>query len=163
MCSSWEMSVFQLLVISKFTLTQAASGNTSPRCCYSCMMKCTSCPSGTSSSNLVCEEAIETILGLGSESHKELFLHNSPCADSRMFTNIERFWICWHILRLSFDLQGSQGDDWEEVRAHLASRWSQEDRGALSRVSRVPGFRVEEDEEEQAAMSDMSVDIDYLE
>ena len=36
-------------------------------------------------------------------------------------------------------------------------------RGALSRVSRVPGFRVEEDEEEQAAISDMSVDIDYLE
>ena len=47
-------------------------------------MKCTSCPpSGTSSSDLVCEEAIETILGLGSESHKEFFLHNSPCADSR--------------------------------------------------------------------------------
>ena len=27
----------------------------------------------------------------------------------------------------------------------------------------IPEFRVEEDEEEQAAMSDMSIDIDYLE
>ena len=36
-------------------------------------------------------------------------------------------------------------------------------RGALSRVSRVPKLRVQEDEEEQAAMSDMSIDIDYLE
>ena len=70
MCSSWEMSVFQLLVISKFTLTQAASGNTSPRYCYSCMMKCTSCPSGTSGSYLDCEEAIEAILELSSESNK---------------------------------------------------------------------------------------------
>ena len=34
-------------------------------------------------------------------------------------------------------------------------------RGALSRASRVPELRVQEDEEEQAAMSDMS--IDYLE
>ena len=56
MCSCWEMSVFQLLVISKFNLTQAASGNTSPRCCYSCMMKCTSCPSGISGSDLDCED-----------------------------------------------------------------------------------------------------------
>ena len=31
----------------------------------------------------------------------------------------------------------------------------------LSQFSRVPEFRVEEDEEEQAAMSD--IDIDYLE
>ena len=33
--------------------------------------------------------------------------------------------------------------------------------GGLSQFSRVPEFRVEEDEEEQAAMSD--IDIDYLE
>ena len=35
--------------------------------------------------------------------------------------------------------------------------------GALSRVSRVPELRVQEDKEEEAAMSDMSIDIDYLE
>ena len=34
-------------------------------------------------------------------------------------------------------------------------------RGALSRASRVPELRVQENKEEQAAMSDMS--IDYLE
>ena len=35
----------------------------------------------------------------------------------------------------------------------------------LSQFSRVPEFQrvVEEDEEEQAAMSNMSIDIDYLE
>ena len=33
----------------------------------------------------------------------------------------------------------------------------------LSQFSRVPEFRVEEDKEEQAATSDMSIDIDYLE
>ena len=33
--------------------------------------------------------------------------------------------------------------------------------GGLSQFSRVPEFRLEEDEEEQAAMSD--IDIDYLE
>ena len=35
--------------------------------------------------------------------------------------------------------------------------------GGLSQFSRVPEFRVEEDEEEQAAMSDTPIDIDYLE
>ena len=40
------------------------------RCCYTCMMTCTGCPSGTSGRELGCEEAIETILGLRSESHK---------------------------------------------------------------------------------------------
>ena len=35
--------------------------------------------------------------------------------------------------------------------------------GGLSQFLRVPEFRVEEDEEEQAAMSDTPIDIDYLE
>ena len=37
--------------------------------------------------------------------------------------------------------------------------------GGLSQFSRVPEFQrvVEEDEEEQAAKSDMPIDIDYLE
>ena len=75
------------------------------------MMKCTSCPSGTSGSDLDCEEAIETILGLGSESHKDLFLHNSPCADNRLFTNIKQLGSPKSGIAdsssLSFDVQGS--------------------------------------------------------
>ena len=39
-------------------------------------MTCTSCPSGTSGRELGCEEAIKTILGLRSESHKYTFNHS---------------------------------------------------------------------------------------
>ena len=34
--------------------------------------------------------------------------------------------------------------------------------GGLSQFLRVPDLRVEEDEEDQAAISDMPIDIDYL-
>ena len=66
---SWKLPVFQVLVIKSSSAT-AVSQSLFLRCCYTCMMTCTSCPSGTSGRELGCEEAIETILGLRSESHK---------------------------------------------------------------------------------------------
>ena len=66
---SWKLPVFQVLVIKSSSVT-AVSKSHFLRCCYTCMVTCTSCPSGTSGRELGCEEAIETILGLRSESHK---------------------------------------------------------------------------------------------
>ena len=106
MCSSWEMSVFQLLV---------NQNSLWPRPRLETLLLGTATLAWWNAPVVHLAHPVPTwyvrrpsrAFWDWAESHKELFLHNSPCADSRLFTNIQRFGTCWFILRLSFDVQGS--------------------------------------------------------